>query len=107
MDLLRLRGCISVKVQSGGAWVPANAEKTRWRPIALAAGGTVDLIAALPGAITLWVEIKTGEGRLSDTQRLFRDDLMRLGHRHVVVQDSIDELEAAIQEAIAGLAKGE
>jgi hypothetical protein len=100
LDLLRLRGCIGVKVQSGGAWVPADKARTRWRPIALAGGGTVDLIAALPGGLTLWVEIKTGEGDLSQTQRMFRDDLMRLGHRHVVVRDSLDELLSVLKQTI-------
>ena len=81
--------CLAVPVQSGAAWVRS---KRGWRPITLAAGGTVDLIAALPGGRTLWIECKTGEGRLTQTQRQFRDDLISLGHEHLELRDTVDDL---------------
>ena len=96
VDLLRLRGCLSVKVFSGTAWAPNG--RGGYRPVKGAEGGTVDLIAALPHAVTLWCELKCGDDRLSETQRQFRDDLMMREHYYLELHDTVDDLMRFLDE---------
>ena len=43
--------------------------------------GLPDLVIALPGAVTLWVELKSKRGRLSEDQKRWRLMLLQLGHQ--------------------------
>jgi hypothetical protein len=42
--------------------------------------GFVDLVVALPGGRTLWLELKSKKGRLSPDQQRWRRALLYLGH---------------------------
>ena len=55
--------------------------------------GVSDRIAALPHAITFWIEIKEDKDRLRSRQVRELMRLKRLGH-HVYVVDSLRSLEA-------------
>ena len=59
-------------------------------------GGAPDLIVAVPGGGTGWVEFKAGRGRLSSAQADWADALHRLGHNHKVVRD-MDGLVAMLR----------
>lgn len=77
----------------GGLRTKQEASKLVWTG---ALKGIPDLVAALPEAITLWVECKTPVGRLSADQEAIHADLRSLGH-HVIVARSIEDVRAALQ----------
>lgn len=54
-------------------------------------GKLVDIATA---TITLWVECKSGTGRLSPEQKEFRDDVVKAGAAYLEIRDSADELIA-------------
>ena len=49
--------------------------------------GVADRIVVLPGGAVWFVEIKAPGGRLSPLQRVFAQDMERLGQRYVCVWD--------------------
>jgi hypothetical protein len=46
--------------------------------------GTPDLLVMLPGGRTLWLELKTETGRVTDTQRAWHEAAHALGHDVIV-----------------------
>ena len=56
--------------------------------------GFPDLVIALAGGITLWVELKSAKGRLSDDQRKWQAMLIYLGHKHFVIKSFRQFLQA-------------
>ena len=62
--------------------------------------GMPDLIAS-KGDKTLWVEIKTPTGRLSEHQKKFKADMERVGSTYLVIR-SIDEMEEYLKEKCIG-----
>jgi hypothetical protein len=48
--------------------------------------GATDLIIPISGGRTIWLELKYGKGKMSEDQVNFRDDLIRLGHIHHVIE---------------------
>ena len=52
--------------------------------------GVPDICFCLPGGRVAWLEMKTAIGRLSDTQKAFRDRVQALGH-HWAMARSVDE----------------
>jgi len=56
--------------------------------------GLSDLLA-LKGGVTLYVEVKTASGRLSDAQERFRRDVQAHGGRYIVVR-SVDDIAAVV-----------
>lgn len=57
--------------------------------------GTPDFVIALPAGGTLWVEAKTGKGKLTKEQSAWMAMLSRLGHQACVVR-SMAEFVAQI-----------
>ena len=55
--------------------------------------GQPDLVIALPGARTLWLELKSATGRLSPDQKLTRQMLLALGHEFYKVRSYRSFLE--------------
>lgn len=58
--------------------------------------GTPDLVFILPGGRAAFAEIKGPNGRLSPTQKAFKEDVEELGCPWVEVK-SIDDMKAALQ----------
>ena len=56
--------------------------------------GVADRIVVLPGGVVWFVEVKTANGRLSEMQKIFAADMMRLeqNYRCVWCKEDIDEL---------------
>ena len=54
--------------------------------------GVADRIVCLPGQ-TWFVELKTTGGRLSELQKVFREDMLRLGQNYVVLwtKEDVDQ----------------
>ena len=60
--------------------------------------GTPDLLALLSNGRFLWIEVKTGQGRLTPEQRNFRDRIVDLaGEPHHVVARSVEDAVAAVE----------
>jgi hypothetical protein len=57
--------------------------------------GAPDLVIALSGGATLWMEVKSPTGRTSDNQILVHGLLNAAGHKCVVVR-SIDDVRQAL-----------
>jgi hypothetical protein len=57
--------------------------------------GQPDIIAAMPYGVTLWLELKGSKGRLSEEQKLFRLQLVRLDHLFYEVRSFRRFLEIA------------
>ena len=60
--------------------------------------GVPDLIVIAPGGKTLFMEVKTPEGRLSPDQKKFAGDLQSMGHQYALVR-SIDDARVAFARA--------
>jgi hypothetical protein len=58
--------------------------------------GISDLVIFLPAGTTLWVELKSSVGKLSEPQKRFQDELMCRGH-HYFIARSVQSLETALQ----------
>lgn len=52
--------------------------------------GTVDLIAAIPGGVTLWIEVKADGGKASPEQDAHHQRLVALGHIVIVTRNHED-----------------
>jgi hypothetical protein len=52
--------------------------------------GVADRIVCLPGGQTWFIELKTKGGRLSPLQRLFAQDMERLGQRYACLWTKAD-----------------
>ena len=50
--------------------------------------GISDLVIFLPAGTTLWVELKSSIGKLSEPQKRFQDELMGKGHHYFVARCS-------------------
>lgn len=78
-ELLRLRGYFVIRHQQG-----------------LGAHRGLSDLTAIKGGVTLWIEVKTPRGQLSEHQRKFRDQLLAAGGIYLVIDDP-NELEAALK----------
>ena len=83
---------VPIAIPNGGK--RSKSEAARMKRTGTLAGAT-DIVIALPGGGTLWIETKTERGRLSDEQIAVHARLRALGHI-VVVARSIPELHAAV-----------
>lgn len=52
--------------------------------------GVADRLVVLPGGVVWFVEVKKPGGRMSTLQQLFKRDVERLGHNHMVLWDMAD-----------------
>ena len=61
--------------------------------------GVADRIVCLPGGQTWFVELKTKGGRLSPLQRLFAQDMERLGQRYACLwtKEAVDQWAERVQ----------
>lgn len=82
-------GAYTVKGQSG-----------RDRFIRFGRAGSADIVGLLPSGRFLAVECKASNGKLSTLQEEFRRDIER-NHGLYIVARSVDDLAAALREAIA------
>lgn len=53
--------------------------------------GFVDVVAAMPGPVTVFIEVKAKGEALQPTQKAVRDDLLALGH-HYLLARSVDDV---------------
>lgn len=83
---LRASGCLVVRVQSGSL-------PMRGRRIRGAEPGTPDLCVLCPDGLTVWLEIKTEDGKLSLTQKQYHEKMRALGHCVRVVRSVKEALE--------------
>lgn len=60
--------------------------------------GTPDLIAAMPGGVTLWVEVKITPDKLRESQKVFRQAMIDRDHIYVVVVDTLDALREVLEQ---------
>jgi hypothetical protein len=56
-------------------------------------GGVADRIVCLPNGQTWFIELKAPGGRLSPLQKIFADDMARMGQRYVCLwsKEDVDE----------------
>lgn len=81
--------------------VPMNQSNVVAGALMNAAGavkGVPDLIVIAPGGKTLFMEVKTIEGRLSPDQKKFAGDLISMGHNYALVR-SIEDARVAFARA--------
>lgn len=52
--------------------------------------GVADRLVVLPDGVVWFVEVKRQGGRMSTLQQLFKRDVERLGHNHMVLWDMAD-----------------
>lgn len=80
--------------------VPNAARRTvSGRPTNAVAGltaGVPDLVVIMPEGKTLWIEVKSEKGRVSDAQFAFHSKLHGLGHTIAIVR-SLDEVKLAFK----------
>lgn len=57
--------------------------------------GVADRIVVLPGGGVIFVELKTATGVLSPLQKIFADDMARLGQNYIVLK-SKEEVDAFV-----------
>lgn len=72
--------------------------------------GSPDVIAAMPGGVTLWIEIKVTPDKLRESQGKFAIEMRMRGHLYAVVKDNTDNLVKWLREprfTITEAAKGE
>ena len=60
--------------------------------------GVADRVVCLPDGVVWFVELKAPGGRLSPLQKVFADDMARLGQRYVCLW-SKDDVDAWIETA--------
>lgn len=59
--------------------------------------GVADRVVCLPGGVVWFVELKAPGGRLSPLQKVFEDDMARLGQRYVCLW-SKEQVDAWVKE---------
>lgn len=59
--------------------------------------GVADRVVCLPGGVVWFVELKAPGGRLSSLQKVFEDDMARLGQRYVCLW-SKEQVDAWVKE---------
>ena len=86
IDCLKSRGYEVIRINAGG-----YRGRTR-----LAPPGTPDVLALGDNGETLWLEVKTATGVLSDAQVAWHSRMRQRGHRVEVVR-SVEEVEECIR----------
>lgn len=98
---LRGRGKV-LRMQSGKLLLP-NANGTK-RMLSACEPGTPDLLVVLPGGRTLWIELKTEAGRITEAQHAWHDAAISLGH-DVIVCRSVQYALQVVRGAMRGSAE--
>lgn len=94
INLLNLHGCVAVRFNNQPTMQVSNGKFVGYRKLANRRGIS-DVVAVAPNGRSIWIEVKTATGRLSDEQRLFLDDVHRCGSVAMVAR-SIDDVVAMI-----------
>lgn len=95
---LKFRGALVLHVPNGGTRNPVEAVKLKRQGVV---SGVPDLIVALPNGKTVWLEVKSHRGRVSDNQKIVQAHLSSLGHCVAVVK-TVDEAFAVVSEVQNG-----
>jgi hypothetical protein len=95
IDLLRLRGCVAIRINSGA--IPVESEKGGRRLIRLAPAGTADILCCVPPTGRMMaVECKVGDNTASAAQTQFLADVRRAGGLAIVAY-SIEDVERGLE----------
>ena len=96
VDYLRavVPSAVVSSIPLGGLRSKREAAKLKWTG---ALAGIPDLVAALPGAVTLWIEVKRPKAGLTDRQPAIHEALAALGH-HVIVAREIADVRTALAD---------
>jgi hypothetical protein len=87
---LRGRGKV-LRLQSGH--IVMGAGTAHERRMSMSEPGTPDLLVMLPGGRTLWIELKTETGRVTDTQHAWHEAAHALGHDVIVCRSVLHALQ--------------
>lgn len=91
VDLLEFAGAVVVENRSQKWDALATAMAARSDKARKRAKGQVDLIVAIPGGYTLWIEVKNGkDGQISEDQFEKHQALRARGHLVIVARDHDD-----------------
>lgn len=91
LDFLRLKGCVVFRNNAGVVFVE---EKGRRRAIRMGTPGAPDIIGCAPGGIFIAIECKTKNGRVSQKQKDFLENIKNLGGFSLIVRN----VEGLIEE---------
>ena len=80
------RRCVKMARDAGGELIKLHPWTVRGLP---------DRLLVMPDGVVAFVELKAPEGRLTPLQEWWRDRLVELGHRHLVIDD-IEQFEAVL-----------
>jgi len=80
-------------------WTVARAGGRSWKFTSPGRKGVADRIACFPDGSTWFVELKTDKGRLSELQKQFALDMIRLNQKYLCLwnEEQIDEWANKIQ----------
>lgn len=87
---LQALGCIVIRVQSGVL-------RFGGRVVRCAPKGTPDLVVLMKGGRTIWLEIKTASGKVSEEQQRTHGHWRSIGHTVAVVK-SVAEAVKVVRE---------
>lgn len=74
-------------------WAVERQGGKTWKFTSPSCKGVADRIACLPDGTTWFVELKTKGGRLSELQKVFRNDVLRLKQNYACISsiEAVDE----------------
>jgi hypothetical protein len=96
LEYLELRGVYAYRQNTGAAEYQDKAGNKRF--VRYGKPGVSDIIGVLPGGRFMAIECKAPNGRLSEYQKEFLDQVEKMGGL-VVVARSVEDLEKALKEA--------
>lgn len=94
IELLNMHRCVAVRFNNQPTMQVSNGVFVGYRRLTNRRG-IADIVAVAPNGRSIWIEVKTARGRLSDEQREFLDDV----HSHgaiAMVARSVDDVIAMI-----------
>jgi hypothetical protein len=95
LEYLQLRGIYAYRQNTGAAEYTDKTGKKRM--VKYGKPGASDIVGVMPGGRFIAVECKALNGRLSDFQRQFLEDIDRMGGLAVVAR-SVDDIARAMKQ---------
>ena len=86
VDYIRYKDELVFAIPNGGSRNKIEAANLKREGVL---AGVSDLILVYPGRI-VFVEVKSRNGKLQESQKLFRDTVQKLGYEYIVIR-SLDE----------------
>jgi len=83
------------QIESYLIWAVEHHGGKTWKFTSPGRKGVADRIVCLPDGTTWFVELKTKDGRLSELQKIFRNDVLRLRQNYACLS-SIEAVDAFI-----------